>query len=188
MEERDGYLQFMCAHSDPVLRWQATTPAAQWERADMLVALFDDPSDSVRKFARYALKLCEKTPSIAARLWDELDLRLPGTSWNELLASYVHHSDAAESIPRLVAIAMTNPSQSCRHEALAHLVELDARDEIFGLLYLLKQPPTVNWSVHILLLDACKRYGFTPPWLPSLDDVDNVHLAAAVAACTAASQ
>jgi hypothetical protein len=174
-------LHFLMSHPDPALRTQAARAAGQWNRSEALLVLIADPNDGVRKYALYTLKHTAPSLKVAARLWSELVEMTPGTQWNETLTSYVHHATSHEVQERLVEIGCNHASPESRTLAVHLLTSLGHRAALEGLLDQLEHEPKVNWSLHCALLSACRSFKLKPPWLPALESIDDLHLAAEVA-------
>ncbi|MFD7843496.1 hypothetical protein ACFV4K_11255 [Nocardia sp. NPDC059764] len=77
---------------------------------------------------------------------------------------------------RLIDLARTDLRENIRAEAVSRL-----GDRIEPLLSLLSEPPLVTWAVHTRLLDACRGGRQHMPGLTPVRDVDNLHLARALA-------
>ncbi len=179
LAERRQLTEVLATHPDPDVRAIATAPLAEWSKTDELLTLTSDRSFLVRKLAMYSLQSVPRRPVIAQRAW-EIATNAESTAAVEALQTYVVHAPAADRRKRLAALAQADPRQSIRAAATDCLASLGAADEIQSLLPVLREPPAVSWTVHIVLLDALRKLRLQPPQLRNLESVDNLYLVEAI--------
>ncbi|MDI1443000.1 hypothetical protein [Polyangium sp. 6x1] len=172
---------FLTKHPDPEVRCGGARLFGAWHRHDALIALLADLRFFVSKSSMYYLGKTTPSPHVAAcALRHLLDPGVTSTHAYETLDTYVAHAPAEEAIPRLVAFAM-DEREAIRKDAIDNLTKLDAARELETLLSLLEAPPLVTWSVHIALLEACRKLDLTPRGLDALRRMDNLDLQQAIA-------
>ncbi|WP_437672073.1 hypothetical protein [Sorangium sp. So ce131] len=180
--DRGVLAPFLAGHPDPWIRDRASELLSAWGEREALLGLTRDPVFMVRKSAMYWLGQLSPDPALAPVAWEHLaEPGTTGTHAAETLAAYVRHAEAAESIPRLLALVRDDARDSVQVGALGALAELRARREIAALLPLLSGPPQVTWAVHLALLDACGRLGLHPGRCDALREADNLDVQRALA-------
>lgn len=135
------------------------------------------------KWARWLLREVTPTASAARLLRAFLEQPRRSSGWGEALASYVHHAPRAEALSFVVDTMYATRSEERRLACLYKV--LDEPDIVRGALVLFDQAPLVTWSVHVVLLHACRQLALPVPQLPALDTVDDLDLAEAIVAATA---
>lgn len=174
---RPGLAVFLSGHPDQEVRELSCRILSTWHEVDPLLALAHDPESGVRKAAIYHLRFVPPSREIATLTWDLVASgAVAGTRGYEALATCAAHTPPGELDDRLIELARTDLRENIRVEAVSQL-----GDRIDPLLPLLSEPPLVTWSVHIRLSDACAESGLRPAAADALRDVDNLHLAAALA-------
>lgn len=169
------------AHPEPLVREAAAVALSSWGQAEELVVLTGDRHFAVRKAAIYHLGLLAPDPELAAVAWGYLS-DAAGATASEALTTYVTHASRDKAIGRLTALASDARSESLRHSAISNLVTLGGSSEVASLNYLLREPPSVTWTLHIALLNAIRKLGLPDPDVPDLFEVDNLHLVQSLAA------
>ncbi|MEV6561591.1 HEAT repeat domain-containing protein [Nocardia sp. NPDC051756] len=175
--DRPGLAIFLSGHPDQEVRALCCPILSTWHEADRLFALAHDPESGVRKAAVYYLRFVPRSSEIATLTWDLVASgEIASTRGYEALATCAAHTPPGELDDRLIELARTDLRENIRVEAVSQL-----GDHLDALLPLLSEPPLVTWGVHIRLLDACAKSGLHPFAAGALREVDNLHLAAALA-------
>ncbi|WP_433590539.1 hypothetical protein [Nocardia sp. CA-145437] len=175
--DRPAIATLLSTHPDPEVREASCGMLAIWHEVDALLALTDDPNCAVRKSAVYSLRFVPASPEIATLTWNLITSgEVASTRGYEALATCAAHTPPGDLDDRLIDLARTDLRESIRAEAISQL-----GDRVEPLLHLLAEPPLVTWAVHTRLLDACRGAGTHIPDLTPLREVDNLHLALALA-------
>ncbi|AKT44111.1 hypothetical protein [Chondromyces crocatus] len=180
--DRSRLVSFFLGHADPAIREHAAAIFSRWNDVPALLELCRDPAFLVRKCAMYEVGQTSPNPDLSAFIWEHLlAAGTTSTHASETLGAYIVHAPRAESVSRLSHLVRADPRESVRRHAVQGLAEFGAAAEIEGLLPLLEDPPRVTWSVHMALLDACKKLSLRPVGLRDLQCVDHVAVQAAIA-------
>lgn len=181
--ERGRLRGLLLGHPDPLVRQEAAAAFADWQDAGGLLDLVRDPDFGVRKSAMYRLGMLSPRSGIAEFAWDHLHRRdTLGVHATETLDTFVRHADTADAIQRLGWIAGDHGRrENLRVASVYHLAKLGAAEQVGQLAGQLLEPPAVTWALHIALLDAVVDLGLPTPDIGHLQQVDNLHVQAAVA-------
>ncbi len=165
---------YFTGHTDHSVRQVACVPFGLWNRGDLLANLLQDPCSGVRKSAAYQLKQVSPDTALAPILWKAYDdVNCIGYA-DEALEAFVMHSSDPELPDLLLNIAL-GERRTCRKvAAISKLRSLAAHTHLQKLMFLLAEPPLVNWSVHRELVHYCYELEIDVPYFTYLSEIDDL--------------
>ena len=176
--DRPGMVRRLAQHEDPEVRTVSTVALSRWNVAHVLLHLLQDDHAVVRKCAMYELANVEPDPHIADIAREQLG-NVSGIASGETLTTFARHAEPVDRAQFLFDLAVVDPRGIVRESSVRLLAEAGEVQRLRRLMRLLDNPPEVNWSFHLALLNTDAVTVANPERLADLAAVDNVYIAAA---------
>ena len=165
---------YFTGHRDHSVRQVACVPFGLWNRGDLLANLLQDPCSGVRKNAAYHLKQVSPDAALAPFLWKAYnDINCVGYV-DEALEAFVRHSSDRALPDLLLSIAIDERRTGRKVAAISRLRYLNAHTHLKRLMFLLAEPPLVNWSAHRELVHYCYEREIDVPYFSYLREIDDL--------------